>query len=102
MMTFPFAAIETAERPSMFRSTKASVADKTVRLLRSFTPKTWTSWAAEICTALCPPIQSLICTKPRSEEHTSELQSPDHLVCRLLLEKKNTYAEQRRMHTYPS
>src|SRR5438552_18662498 len=26
---------------------------------------------------------------PRSEEHTSELQSPDHLVCRLLLEKKN-------------
>src|SRR5258708_22893412 len=28
----------------------------------------------------------------RSEEHTSELQSPDHLVCRLLLEKKkNTH-----------
>src|SRR5258708_16727906 len=30
---------------------------------------------------------------PRSEEHTSELQSPDHLVCRLLLEKKNNYTE---------
>src|SRR5258708_25989061 len=31
----------------------------------------------------------------RSEEHTSELQSPDHLVCRLLLEKKknNTMIE---------
>src|SRR5258708_29879125 len=27
----------------------------------------------------------------RSEEHTSELQSPDHLVCRLLLEKKQKY-----------
>src|SRR5256884_5874743 len=27
---------------------------------------------------------------PRSEEHTSELQPPLHLVCRLLLEKKNT------------
>src|SRR5947208_6690863 len=27
----------------------------------------------------------------RSEEHTSELQSPDHLVCRLLLEKKRTH-----------
>src|SRR5258708_16720663 len=27
-------------------------------------------------------------TTHRSEEHTSELQSPDHLVCRLLLEKK--------------
>src|SRR5258708_31060752 len=30
----------------------------------------------------------------RSEEHTSELQSPDHLVCRLLLEKKNSYSEE--------
>src|SRR5258708_14577670 len=28
--------------------------------------------------------------RDRSEEHTSELQSPDHLVCRLLLEKKKT------------
>src|SRR5258708_12589851 len=28
----------------------------------------------------------------RSEEHTSELQSPDHLVCRLLLEKKKSPA----------
>src|SRR5690348_17419483 len=28
-------------------------------------------------------------TRHRSEEHTSELQSPVHLVCRLLLEKKN-------------
>src|SRR5258708_23493607 len=33
----------------------------------------------------------------RSEEHTSELQSPDHLVCRLLLEKKKTqHAKHRR------
>src|SRR5947208_13594153 len=32
----------------------------------------------------------------RSEEHTSELQSPDHLVCRLLLEKKKK-KKQRRM-----
>src|SRR3712207_8734429 len=28
--------------------------------------------------------------EPRSEEHTSELQSRQYLVCRLLLEKKNT------------
>src|SRR5258708_8857959 len=32
----------------------------------------------------CPHIEP----SRRSEEHTSELQSPDHLVCRLLLEKK--------------
>src|SRR5947208_6668462 len=32
----------------------------------------------------------------RSEEHTSELQSPDHLVCRLLLEKKKKKKKQRK------
>src|SRR4051794_41245789 len=38
----------------------------------------------------------LLC-QPRSEEHTSELQSPVHLVCRLLLEKKKiTYAHHHR------
>src|SRR5258708_24525603 len=31
---------------------------------------------------------TILCHSVRSEEHTSELQSPDHLVCRLLLEKK--------------
>src|SRR5207244_12316251 len=35
---------------------------------------------ANSAAAVTPPV--------RSEEHTSELQSPDHLVCRLLLEKK--------------
>src|SRR5690348_17655984 len=33
-------------------------------------------------------IRTAAVTSPRSEEHTSELQSPVHLVCRLLLEKK--------------
>src|SRR5258708_22405334 len=33
------------------------------------------------------PLQPAVVSR-RSEEHTSELQSPDHLVCRLLLEKK--------------
>src|SRR5258708_22210466 len=37
----------------------------------------------------------------RSEEHTSELQSPDHLVCRLLLEKKKKkkYKKNKRTQT---
>src|SRR5258708_31921346 len=34
------------------------------------------------------PNQGACRERLRSEEHTSELQSPDHLVCRLLLEKK--------------
>src|SRR5258708_21551292 len=33
-------------------------------------------------------VQSRDLSTSRSEEHTSKLQSPDHLVCRLLLEKK--------------
>src|SRR5258708_17980798 len=42
-----------------------------------------TSRDQEIAPAEDPPAPN-----NRSEEHTSELQSPDHLVCRLLLEKK--------------
>src|SRR5438552_11259195 len=39
---------------------------------------------------ILPPAST--CTRSgRSEEHTSELQSPDHLVCRLLLEKKKDF-----------
>src|SRR5258708_12801594 len=40
------------------------------------------------------------CGPDRSEEHTSELQSPDHLVCRLLLEKKKTHRMTRCYTTY--
>src|SRR5258708_27467164 len=36
----------------------------------------------------------------RSEEHTSELQSPDHLVCRLLLEKKKIRDDSVLAHHY--
>src|SRR5258708_36530998 len=43
----------------------------------------------------CHVTSSYAETWSRSEEHTSELQSPDHLVCRLLLEKKKTKSLQR-------
>src|SRR5205814_9478815 len=36
----------------------------------------------------CESKREMTCSLPRSEEHTSELQSLRHLVCRLLLEKK--------------
>src|SRR5258708_37412170 len=36
----------------------------------------------------------------RSEEHTSELQSPDHLVCRLLLEKKKNSETRSKTHIH--
>src|SRR5258707_6852625 len=37
-----------------------------------------------------PPLARFALEEHRSEEHTSELQSRQYLVCRLLLEKKNT------------
>src|SRR5690349_23448052 len=45
------------------------------------------SWARSRCS--CGSRPSSRCRSPRSEEHTSELQSHVDLVCRLLLEKKN-------------
>src|SRR5258708_12473619 len=39
--------------------------------------------------------------RQRSEEHTSELQSPDHLVCRLLLEKKKKTTTTKSQPTAP-
>src|SRR5258708_10682309 len=38
----------------------------------------------------------------RSEEHTSELQSPDHLVCRLLLEKKKHILPTKSQERHPA
>src|SRR5215510_15667832 len=44
--------------------------------------------------SICCRTAAAWCSCSRSEEHTSELQSRGHLVCRLLLEKKNTMTEQ--------
>src|SRR5436305_11872452 len=49
-----------------------------------FRPPAWS--ARRICWRPC--ITAWALTRTRSEEHTSELQSRPHLVCRLLLEKK--------------
>src|SRR2546427_3368037 len=54
--------------------------------MRSATPRCWPRAAA---TASMGPLPSpYSCSRRRSEEHTSELQSQSNLVCRLLLEKK--------------
>src|SRR5437764_8518480 len=44
----------------------------------------------EVRRLLLADLAEQVATHPRSEEHTSELQSPMYLVCRLLLEKKKT------------
>src|SRR5690348_17930882 len=49
-------------------------------------PVYWSGKGADFSDVRCRPINARAQT--RSEEHTSELQSPVHVVCRLLLEKK--------------
>src|SRR5690625_6093121 len=48
------------------------------------------AWSEEAPSAAYQCIEGLAREVQRSEEHTSELQSRGHLVCRLLLEKKRT------------
>src|SRR5690554_7535059 len=50
------------------------------------------SWRS--CRATPTPCSTSTTRTPRSEEHTSELQSRPHLVCRLLLEKKKKKTKQ--------
>src|SRR5438552_12265998 len=61
---------------TLFRSNSVTIASAAFALA-SPRPSFWATFAKSAS------------MRPRSEEHTSELQSPDHLVCRLLLEKKN-------------
>src|SRR5947208_4904185 len=58
-------------------------------LFRSLTPPGCWSCTTSTCQRSARRCTASETPTSRSEEHTSELQSPDHLVCRLLLEKKN-------------
>src|SRR5690348_18217579 len=51
--------------------------------LKNYVANTAVTWPCRL-----RQIHSFFRARSRSEEHTSELQSPVHLVCRLLLEKK--------------
>src|SRR5258705_7081462 len=60
-------------------SEELAIAEPQPKVLNLASSMTWVSGLIFICSFM---------TSPRSEEHTSELQSLRHLVCRLLLEKK--------------
>src|SRR5437762_5407092 len=74
---------------------RSSDLSHTGRMLERHTPRIATSGALMIGVKYVPPMPPRLeiekqppCMSARSEEHTSELQSPMYLVCRLLLEKK--------------
>src|SRR5689334_23458729 len=59
----------------------------------------WRGAESEVCECRpMPPAEAFI--RRRSEEHTSELQSQFHLVCRLLLEKKKKTTQSRALPPY--
>src|SRR5258708_29777539 len=72
---FPYTTLFRSSASPMSKSLRWSAATR-------IPPPRWRrNTASRTTPANCPKAS-------RSEEHTSELQSPDHLVCRLLLEKK--------------
>src|SRR5215216_938462 len=58
--------------------------------------------ALDLATGAGEPALSIAERVGRSEEHTSELQSPDHLVCRLLLEKKKKKQKKQKTNDKPT
>src|SRR5690348_18113422 len=69
---------------TLFRSTR-NLQDQ---LFHRDLPRVLSILGAKADVALLKGRVNYLCKYRRSEEHTSELQSPVHLVCRLLLEKK--------------
>src|SRR5207244_10307413 len=67
---------------------RTSVTPACASARKDFTPSSrWSPWITPAACAISKSPGTSTRSR-RSEEHTSELQSPDHLVCRLLLEKK--------------
>src|SRR3712207_8383794 len=73
---------------TLFRSTERPVGHRPVVVRRRWPPGVRPDLAPLLKRAAIAPKAKG--GGPRSEEHTSELQSRQYLVCRLLLEKKNT------------
>src|SRR3712207_7267424 len=74
---------------TLFRSTRSVSASAAAASAHCPAPHTMPSPATTQMDAAVVRLRTL----PRSEEHTSELQSRQYLVCRLLLEKKKNIAE---------
>src|SRR5690348_17623400 len=83
---FPYTTLFRSERSMLVTSLACTSAASSAYQPPSISTTTTSAWWAP-STGRAPP--NATAPVDRSEEHTSELQSPVHLVCRLLLEKKN-------------
>src|SRR3712207_6954674 len=92
---FPYTTLFRSKRgpPPIVRAIPATQRDPTPTPAECGSPArsatTWRATRCDVCSpsCLCPAARRL--RHHRSEEHTSELQSRQYLVCRLLLEKNN-------------
>src|SRR3712207_6980570 len=84
---------------TLFRSRAESLADLASKRARAGDDQQ----ASELFDAAREAVSGGVPDNRRSEEHTSELQSRQYLVCRLLLEKKKIHIHlMRSFHCYPS
>src|SRR5690554_7220564 len=92
---FPYTTLFRSPKPNLAEAELASIIKKFKRVwlpLKAVLKKRSHSRGISLNHLASPfstSIHRSISLNPRSEEHTSELQSRPHLVCRLLLEKKN-------------
>src|SRR5437867_6298612 len=85
---------------TLFRSVRDLVARRRTRIAAVIARHPYSTSIIQLGSAPQEPMSLLKCHMKyvRSEEHTSELQSPYDLVCRLLLEKKNDLLEENVKH----
>src|SRR3989442_7673363 len=88
-----------------FTMRSASMSPRGTAMERRTFIKTGLGASAVVALGLAPrmvraPARRRPTPRDRSEEHTSELQSRPHLVCRLLLEKKNTQTSRMSLASY--
>src|SRR5690606_40100077 len=92
---FPYTTLFRSRKGASFSISSGDRAGRLTALRTGWPRSARTSWAATSTatwiwdSAVDAPKCGVTTTRGRSEEHTSELQSRENLVCRLLLEKKN-------------
>src|SRR5438876_11787440 len=97
-LSFFFLRIRRPPRSTLFPYTTLFRSDGSLAVQQAF-PLVWKLLPAAVLVFTIGLIDDLRGLK-RSEEHTSELQSPVHLVCRLLLEKKKKILSRKTNHQH--
>src|SRR5690348_17999627 len=87
-LLFFFLMIRRPPRSTLFPYTTLFRSERALQEVYAGRTQTWTDFTVPEEAVSCGFHEAV-----RSEEHTSELQSPVHLVCRLLLEKKNKHQD---------